>query len=283
VGNVTKAGCLLLALGLGLAVAPSLAAAGALDLAAELFDEGQWAAARAESERVLMASPAAVEADRARLLAAVATLRLPPGDHEPARGVLDALWISGTTAMEIRCRAAYELALARLDVDARQACEALVFAYLNTREVGLFWQSGCALYFHLLDHRAMRRKNIQVWRTLQTCSSVWPADLVQAHRGREQARHPSWGSLPIRGLVALYRAQIAPAIGSRCELHPSCSAYALEAGRAHGLPGVAMMADRFIREPAVSGARQNPVVLPGGRIKYADPLSDHDFWMKEQR
>ena len=81
--------------------------------------------------------------------------------------------------------------------------------------------------------------------------------------------------------MAFYSAQIGPAIGSRCDLLPSCSEYFLQASRAHGLLGVPIMADRFVREPSVVSARANPATMPDGRIRYADPVSDHDYWMKE--
>ena len=41
------------------------------------------------------------------------------------------------------------------------------------------------------------------------------------------------------------------------------------------------MADRFVREPSVVAAKETPVTMPDGRIRYADPVSDHDYWLKE--
>ena len=42
-------------------------------------------------------------------------------------------------------------------------------------------------------------------------------------------------ALPFRGLVWLYRYAISPLIGANCRFDPSCSAYAEEALRRHGL------------------------------------------------
>ena len=42
-------------------------------------------------------------------------------------------------------------------------------------------------------------------------------------------------ALPFRGLVWLYRRTISPFIGRNCRFEPSCSAYAEEALRRHGL------------------------------------------------
>ena len=39
---------------------------------------------------------------------------------------------------------------------------------------------------------------------------------------------------PLLGLVALYRVTISPWLGANCRFEPSCSAYAMEALRAHG-------------------------------------------------
>ena len=35
-----------------------------------------------------------------------------------------------------------------------------------------------------------------------------------------------------------------------------------------------------LREPSVVAAAEKPVTLPGGRIRYADPVSAHDAWLK---
>ena len=83
------------------------------------------------------------------------------------------------------------------------------------------------------------------------------------------------GSLPVRGLVAFYRTTVAPALGSRCLLTPSCSAYSLQAARERGWVSIPMTADRLIREPTVTHARAVPVTMPSGEILFADPISDH--------
>lgn len=83
------------------------------------------------------------------------------------------------------------------------------------------------------------------------------------------------GSLPVRGLVAFYRSTVAPALGSRCLLTPSCSAYSLQAARERGWLSIPMTADRLIREPTVTHARAVPVTMPSGEILFADPISDH--------
>jgi hypothetical protein len=42
-------------------------------------------------------------------------------------------------------------------------------------------------------------------------------------------------SLPLIGLIQIYRYAISPLLGSRCRFFPSCSQYAVEALKSHGL------------------------------------------------
>ena len=57
--------------------------------------------------------------------------------------------------------------------------------------------------------------------------------------------------------------------GPRCELRPSCSAFARQALARDGLSGLMLVTDRFLREP---GAMTLPPHPDGG---YRDPLTDH--------
>ena len=100
---------------------------------------------------------------------------------------------------------------------------------------------------------------------------------IRADRGPAVPRRwwRTLGSLPVRALVAFYRTTVAPALGSRCLLTPSCSAYSLQAARERGWVSIPMTADRLIREPTVTHARAVPVTMPSGEILFADPISDH--------
>ncbi len=259
-----------------LAVALSVAGEPALQLAAELYAEGEWAAARTESLRVPAGAP---DAARARLLAAASALRLEPGQAE-ARAELAALWRGEAADRETRCLAAYESG--RAEWTSRAASDALAglkFAYLNTREPTLFWRAGCSLHLLLQADKKIRREEAALGRSLLSCRDAWPAEVWRECRF-PKTPGPARTSLPGHWVVGFYRAQVGPAIGSRCDLLPSCSEYFLQASRAHGLLGVALMADRFIREPSVVAARARPVTMPDGHVRFADPVSDHDFWME---
>ncbi|NCA82320.1 MAG: membrane protein insertion efficiency factor YidD [Opitutae bacterium] len=252
-----------------------------LDLAAELFGEGQWAAARTESRRVAAAAESSgAEVQRARLLAAVCALRMGGAGRAEAQADLAALWPDPSAELETRCLAAYEFGLADRAAGGRtNALAALKFAYLQTRAPPLFWRAGCSLYFLLKAEKQIRRQEAATWQSLQSSRDAWPLEVWRECRPRKPPG-TSLASLPGRWVVQFYRAQIGPAIGSRCDLLPSCSEYFLQASRAHGLLGVPIMADRFVREPSVVSAAEKPVAMPDGHIRYADPLSDHDFWMK---
>jgi hypothetical protein len=129
----------------------------------------------------------------------------------------------------------------------------------------------------------------------------WPACVVECRRvlaadphcpealslqARAQARMADPAAVrssvwlaPGRLVIRFYRRQIAPALGRRCSLNPSCSEYALQALRRHGLLALAMYADRGVREPSIVADAER-VVFVNGLRKFADPLDAHDWWMR---
>jgi len=251
-----------------------------LKLAEELFEEQQWSYARIEALRAQDSTTSPEATAKACLIEAIASLRLGT-DTAQAQGTLGTLWNESSLDPQIRSLAAYEAGLRLWSDDHRtKAYHALKYAFLNARDIPLFWKSGCSLYFFFRQDRKLQKQEPTVWLALQSCRDVWPREVWLACRPKRAPR-PSLASLPGRWIVGLYRSQIAPAIGSRCDLLPSCSEYFLQASRQHGLLGIPIVADRFIREPSVVKDAAQPVVQPNGRIRYADPLSDHDFWLKK--
>ena len=98
--------------------------------------------------------------------------------------------------------------------------------------------------------------------------------------GREASPTPQRhgpGAAFARAVVRFYRGFIASAIGARCVLEPSCSQYFLEASRKHGILGIPMIADRFVREPPESHS-DRLIRTKNGQWRHHDPVEDHDWW-----
>lgn len=104
----------------------------------------------------------------------------------------------------------------------------------------------------------------------------WRGEPAGGARGQETSRRPRLAAW----FISFYARQIAPAIGSRCILEPSCSRYFLEAADRHGFLAIPMQGDRFVREPSVVQAAEKPLRV-GGKIRFADPVSDHDWWFRK--
>jgi len=74
----------------------------------------------------------------------------------------------------------------------------------------------------------------------------------------------------------LYHSLGTKARESGCPCLPSCSAYGPQAVAKHGLLGVAMMVDRFLRESEDMGSVK--WVRTGKDDKLFDPVEDNDYW-----
>jgi len=84
------------------------------------------------------------------------------------------------------------------------------------------------------------------------------------------------GSLLIQ-LVKTYQQFISPVKAGSCPMHPSCSAYSIEAIRKHGAAvGFVMTADRLLHES--NEMDHAPLIQKDGTLKYFDPIDSNDFW-----
>ncbi|MBU0677633.1 MAG: membrane protein insertion efficiency factor YidD [Verrucomicrobia bacterium] len=260
------------------------AATANFDLAVDLFEEGDWPACRRECLRVSVLDP-----DHAgvRLLSAASLVqqilegkevkddRVSSADQELrdlAAGA-DDRDISAMASLELG-----RLSWFRGDIDG--AFDELRRAFVTAPDHELFLRAGCSLDLLIRQNSALARSRdlTGLESQLNTCRPMWTGGLarscvVDAH-GKERAT-----SRPGKWIVAFYRSQVRPAIGSRCSLEPSCSEYYKRASGKHGLLGVAMIGDRLVREPGVVSRAEHPVVA-GGKIHYADPLDEHDWWME---
>lgn len=142
-----------------------------------------------------------------------------------------------------------------------------------------------AFVAELVDEGAMRDAAFEIGRFMRDFpdySGLCPK--VPDERNSEEAppelaeSADAPGSALARAVVWFYRGCIAPALGARCVLEPSCSRYFVLASRRHGLLGVPMTADRFVREPAVSAPDRPWVRGTGGLWRHPDPVEDHDWW-----
>lgn len=87
----------------------------------------------------------------------------------------------------------------------------------------------------------------------------------------------------VRGLgevmLRVFRDVVSPVDGTRCDMYPTCSQYAVEAARRHGsVLGVLLFVDRLFHEWSESA--RVPAVLVHGRKRFWDPLDANDFWLR---
>jgi hypothetical protein len=107
-----------------------------------------------------------------------------------------------------------------------------------------------------------------------------PAAPVTADAGRTRAAPASdadVAELPRRA----YRATVGQFQGPRCPHAPSCSAYAAQAVRRHGLvAGGVIAAQRLLRGERSSAVRALRRDAAG---RWVDPLEDATFWLERRR
>ena len=121
-------------------------------------------------------------------------------------------------------------------------------------------------------------------KTLCLLVFVWlvltiPA-LVQAHDPDPSEGGPSQESSLFLFPIAFYQKIISPAVGNRCRMSPSCSAYSKEAFQAHGFfLGWIMTCDRLMRCGRDETHLSPGILIPEGRLTL-DPLSRNDSWIK---
>ena len=164
--------------------------------------------------------------------------------------------------------------------------EGMVEAFLTAREPRVFRIAAAALdlLFHADD--GFRRENASLASQVALCrDGLTEKDFADAQKCVEaiaptKARRGP-GAWLAAGVVGFYRIFVGPAIGSRCVLDPSCSQYFLEASRKHGVVGVPMIADRFVREPVESNSDRH-TRMPDGSWRHPDPVSDHDGWFEKE-
>lgn len=252
----------------------SAAGEASLRLARDLYDEGQWEVCRTEAVRCLAAAPGQ---HQAALLKALADLKL------GRDAIPDLRRLSRDSGVDpgLRCRTRLELGRA-LWIRKRdpEAFTHLRAVFRRATDPLVFLVAGCSLAHVVTVEPDLAADDPALIMALDACEHLW------TERVQEAAAFPSpkgtaspAARIPMV-IVRFYQRQISPAIGQRCSLDPSCSAYACQALRTHGLLGLAMYADRAVREPGIVAEQERPVIV-NGRRKYRDPLHEHDHWLGE--
>lgn len=242
-----------------------------IGLVRDLYSDGLWRECRTEARRLLAVEPENFEA---RLLLAKAE----KNSGVDTSSTFSALAADPEAPASIRLHARYEGALVLWrNGEYAAAAEAFREVFLHTQDSDLFLKAGCALTLALREHPMPWGGALGIGPQLRSTAPQWDTELIRSVQN-EMAGKPAKVFNPGRYFISFYRSQIRPAIGARCTLYPSCSEYAEQALKTHGLwLGVPMIADRFVREPGVVSEADNPV-LRRGRIYFADPLCDHDWW-----
>lgn len=242
----------------------------AADLATELFTEQQWEGALREAHRVLLHTPTS---DAHRLISAVCNVRL--GRHRKLATQTLAKLHTDSTHDTIREHAAFEHALLQLENNnPTSAFDSFAVCFLNTRHKDRLGHSAYQLARLAKRHPALQGRHPSLLLQINSARNLWtPTPPNRA------APPPAGGgcTAPGRLVVWFYRTVVGPCLGQRCLLHPSCSAYFLQAAHQHGLLAFPLFAERLYREPGLTDRREHPIQV-NGRTRYADPLSDHTFW-----
>ncbi|MEI6166727.1 MAG: membrane protein insertion efficiency factor YidD [bacterium] len=245
------------------------------DLADQLFQEGNWTTCMQESQRILCHTPSN---EQALLLYTTSALR--SGKAHATNSLPALLHLSNLARQpDIRAQAANEAAwlLARQN-RLQEAWPLAEQAFLSSSQTPIFLSSGALLLRLMTAHSQLFTPSESLRLQLESCDPIL-RDVLPPPIGALPSKPASLLSRPGQWVVAFYRRAIRPAIGARCSLKPHCSEYFLQAGRAHPLLALPMIADRLVREPSVVNSGTSDVVQENGTTFYKDPLSNHDFWM----
>jgi putative component of membrane protein insertase Oxa1/YidC/SpoIIIJ protein YidD len=240
-------------------------------LAESLFAEGHWQECRVEAARRLALDPADMDA---AYLRAAAERRCGLDSTAALRAVHE----NPATSALTRQRAACELGRAVWQAGNTGAALSLfqeVFDTAQCRDV--FLEAACSISLILRDDRRLASEHKGLKAQVRTCREFFTPELWKSCDPRPQRSNRS--ARPVEWLIRLYQTQVSPALGTRCSLAPSCSAYALQALRRHGLLGLSIYADRAYCEPRLV-TRRDRLIESNGVRRIADPLDDHDWWLR---
>lgn len=131
----------------------------------------------------------------------------------------------------------------------------------------------------------MKQVLIAIFVLMITISNGWAGDSFSpwdfstaTEKAQPRGKEMSPGAKLLTLAVNFYRETISRVDGERCRMHPSCSAYSLDAIKKHGFfLGYVMTTDRLIHESNEMDHAPK-IILKNGRQRYYDPVESNDFW-----
>lgn len=239
----------------------------------ELYEEQSWTLCQRECQRALLMQTKPTE--RFQLLYTLSSLEA-KGPSQKAIETLS-LIIEQNIDPQASAIAAYELGRLQWSKNQlQQAADSFAQAFFTTNNKNLFIHSACSLFQLFKEAPILKTTCPDLVSQINSSRDEWNGPLFA-----KCARPKPSKTVTQNAFIRFYRTQISPAIGNRCILEPSCSEYYHQAHTKHGWMAYPMIADRFFREPEVSNARENPYIRPNGEIRYLDPITNHDFWIKK--
>ncbi len=243
------------------------------ELAVDLYAETNFPACSIECSRLLIENP---RNETALILKALANKSMGVDTRDVLRNIADSPDFSNETATIARFELARSMWKSGQNTEAIQQFKKV---FISTGNGNLFLRSGYSISLLIDETPGLTRQVEDIFSQIQTSSSLWTRQIIDECKISISKSKDSLTGKPVQWIITFYRSQISPAIGSRCSLTPSCSAYGLQALKKHGALGVAMISDRAIREPDVVAAKPSPV-RTGNRWFYSDPIENHDWWIK---
>ncbi|NCC51991.1 MAG: hypothetical protein EOM20_12355, partial [Spartobacteria bacterium] len=209
----------------GMAVCLAALSAGApgrdeLSLPLALFEDGDWAGVRRECRRVLARNPTDYDA---LLLDSMAAIQAGDSSSNVTHALLKVF--TQATNAPLRTTAAYELGRAYWRQDRPdEAYTYIKYAFQHAEDHAMLLHSACSLELLREEYGSRLPDDREIQMQLHTLRGLlWPKALREECRITRGPPRLSVLSLPGAWVTRFYRTQIRPAIGDRCELHPSCS------------------------------------------------------------
>ena len=116
----------------------------------------------------------------------------------------------------------------------------------------------------------------------------WDKDSIYEMEVKEQQLNQQKSNLvsktatfPIKLLITFFQKVISPVDGATCDFYPTCSAYAKQALKKHGLfLGLVMASERVIRDHSPEGY---DLIYKFDRYYVYDPVENNDFWLDKRK